>query len=269
MALDAKTAGNTASAIGPHDACVTAAPGDQVTIDLTADDVPAYSTNGTSGNFTDDYGGIIGYSARLIYPENVLTVEAESQQFMLASAAGSTVGNGSQALPDTNNDNGWRSEAVDTSSPPSIPESGDGVLTRLTIQVDATASAGLYSLSLDPAETVHLDAVNYAYAPNALAGAYISVSMPCDIDADGVTDNLDACQTIPGPASNNGCPPSGPSAVGGIAGLQEVRGEAWVTPESRQSEMSGRILVALAIVFVVGGLTAMYAMSRRSRRRLG
>jgi hypothetical protein len=43
-----------------------------------------------------------------------------------------------------------------------------------------------------------------------------------DADGDGVLDIDDACPNLTGVPEENGCPPPGPPAVGGIAGLLEA-----------------------------------------------
>jgi hypothetical protein len=270
MALDVVPTGNSATVVGAHDSCIDAVRGDVVSVDVTAEGIPAYSENGTPGFIVDDYGGVIAFQAALIYPESALTVQSENQNFLLAVGAGSTVGNSSQAVPDSDNDDWWTSSGYDTSSPPSIPESGDGVLTRLSIRVDPTAAPGLYALSFDLENTAHLSATGVAHFPNSIFGAYISVSLPCDIDQDGIEDELDACQSIPGPPSNGGCPPPGPPAVGGIVGLSEASDEDW-TSQARGPGPASRRLAAAGVGIFLGAvaLGTAYALRSRSWRRPG
>jgi hypothetical protein len=266
MALDMQTSGNTATLIGRPNECVEAVPGGQVTADLTAKGIPVYSDHGTPGNTGDDYGGIVLYQTNLLYSEAALTVQSQDQQQLLAANPGSVVANGSEALPDVNADDEWFAAGVDTASPSSsVPESGNGVLARLTILIDASAAPAVYPINLEATNTGHSDASGKGYVPKSIGNGMIAVSVDCDIDGDGVEDNLDACETVPGPASNSGCPPAGPGAVGGIAGLSQSSHEAWMTPEESPTASERRLVVA-AILIAGAGLSAVYVMSSWSGR---
>ncbi len=251
MSMDMKTSGNSATALGALNQCVEASPGDLVQIDITADGIPAYSQNGTPGNLSDDYGGITGYFATLVYSESALTIETEDQQFLLTAAAGSNLAPGSQTSPDTDSGGDWLSAAVDgTSRQFTTPESGDGVLTRLTIGVDLGASPGVQALVLQPGNSGHLDAFPASFKANSLANGFIAVGVPCDVDNDSVADEQDACPDLPGPASNDGCPPSGPLVVGGIAGLDDNE----PAPRATDGESAGAAAWPLLVVAAVGAL---------------
>jgi hypothetical protein len=247
MSIDAKPAGNAAAAFGPLDTCVEAVPGDEVAVDIVARGIPAYSQNNSPWTSVDDYGGIIAFSVEFQYPEDALTVVSVNQSFLLSVSPSSTVGNQSQALPDTNGDDTWINSAVDTSSPPSIPESGNGVLSRVTILIDPTTTPGEYLLVLGP-NTGHLDVSGNGYGPNVKDDAFIAVGIPCDVDHDGIADAEDGCPNYPGLPNNAGCPPAGAPAVGGVAGL--------LAEPASGGGASARSAIYLGLAAVAGALAA-------------
>jgi hypothetical protein len=111
---------------------------------------------------------------------------------------------------------------------------------------------------------VHLDAVGTAYEPAVTNNdSYVAVGVACnDFDADGIPDAQDECPTIQGPPSNNGCPPPGPPAVGGTAGLIS-------TAQSDGGSATPGLVAILAtttIVSIAGGLLVRQLVARRARR---
>ena len=153
---------------------------DGVNIDVTARGIPIYSDGGTPGDFADDTGGIIAYAYDLGYNELSLTVDAQVYEDagvnVMAANTGSAILNVSDVVPDTNSDNGWLSTAIDNGAP-STPESGSGVLDRLTLISDAAAVAGVYPLTL--ANNVHLDASGAAFVPLTTNGASVAINSGC------------------------------------------------------------------------------------------
>ena len=184
---------NTSSVIGSREACARINENDTLdadedsvdglNIDVTADDVPVYSNAGTPGNLTDDTGGIVGHQFTLNYASQALTIQqqiVDAQAVnILARNVGSTIFDVSDVPPDDNADNSWLSSALDTSTAP--PESGDGVLGRLTLTTDAGATAGAYGLTLS--ESAHLDAQGAAYAPAVTNAAVIAVNEACGVSS--------------------------------------------------------------------------------------
>jgi hypothetical protein len=201
MGVDVKTAGNAENSLGPHDACIEAAPGDEVVVDLTATGIPAS-------------GGIIGFEAYIHFPDVWFTVTSVDYEFLMSTGPNSVVAHAGGPVPDLSVDGEFRAAAVDTSG---FADVVTGVLSRLTIQVEPGAAPGQHALILG--ESKHIDWTNESYDPVVKKNAYIAVGVPCDLDFDGVPDDEDGCPTYPGIPEQDGCPPAGASAVGGIAGL--------------------------------------------------
>jgi hypothetical protein len=98
---------------------------------------------------------------------------------ILAANAGSAVSNLSDTLPDDELNTRWESYAIDSANPSaSAPESGNGVLDRLTITADSSATTGQYLVSLSA--NVHVDASGAAYFPHSTGVANIAVNQPCE-----------------------------------------------------------------------------------------
>jgi hypothetical protein len=83
-----------------------------------------------------------------------------------------------------------------------------------------------------------------------------------DADGDGLLPPDDACPLLAGPASNQGCPPPGPPAVGGIVGLRD--GSAG--PASRGSDAPAGDYAA-PVAAALAGLAAIIAGAWYARRR--
>ena len=131
FSLDVDPADNTATTLSPNDTCVSTAAGRNVTVDLTVTNLPPFNDNGTPGVPADDSGGIIGVEATILYSDNgaPLRIEAEDQNFGVASNAGSSLFSGSAPLPDVTADGQWTSQSSDIGAG-STPEDGSGVLAR-------------------------------------------------------------------------------------------------------------------------------------------
>jgi hypothetical protein len=250
MDIDMGTAGNDANSLGPLNLCVEAAPGDDVIFDVTVEGVPA--TNGA-----------IIIQAELLYPEAAFSVVAQDFQFFLAQNTGSTVYNPGPSPPDTNGDNIWLMTMGDSSSPPGMPETGDGVAARATVEVDAGAPAGQHLLAIG-SQSAHVNAQNNSFVPLARGNAYIAVGVDCDVDFDGIEDSQDACPTFPGDAENQGCPPPGPSVVGGVAGLIEGGEGARDEAVAGGGKTSLPYLLGAAVLGLLGAAAGWRAVRRRA-----
>ena len=191
MSIDMDTSGNSAASVGALQQCarinrngfmdadedVT----DGVIIDVTAENVPAYDNHGT-GNTSDDTGGIVGYQYTFNYPPAQFTINNQEATTpavnILAASASSAVSSMSDTLPDDNATTTWDSYAIDSANPStSAPESGSGVLDRLTVFAEAGATNGQYLLSLSA--NVHVDASGEAFFPHVTNVANIAVGQAC------------------------------------------------------------------------------------------
>jgi len=190
MSIDMDPTGNTSTSVGTLEQCARINKNgvkdadedvvDGLIIDVTASGIPAFNDNGTPSNTADDSGGIVGYQYTLNYPPAQFTVggqEASTPSVnILAANAGSNVFNGSDSVPDDNSTTTWDSYAIDTADPAvSPPESGNGVLDRLTIYADASATAGQYVISLS--NNVHIDASGAAFFPTSTNVSNIAVGI--------------------------------------------------------------------------------------------
>lgn len=197
MAIDMDSAGNSSSAIGSIQQCARINKNgsldadedviDGVIIDVTAQNIPTYNNNGTADP-SDDAGGIIGYQYTLNYPSSQFTVDAQQAKTSAVNilAANNTdptnsILIASEPLPDDNLNNWWDSAALDGagSVPDGDPESGSGVIDRLTIKADSGLGVvpGQYLLSLS--SNAHIDSANSTLVPHTTTVANIAVGQAC------------------------------------------------------------------------------------------
>ncbi|HSP54437.1 MAG TPA: hypothetical protein VLS25_02520 [Dehalococcoidia bacterium] len=228
MSIDMDIAGNDATTLGPWDQCIVASPGDTITIDVTATNIPAAFP-------------MIAFAFTLNFPAGVATVTSADPNLLLASIPGSSILDVSEALPDGGGD--WNAAVVDTSVIP--PESGSGVLDRIALSIDPGAGAGLYPLGLTAA--AHIDLNNDTYVPAAINNAFLAIGTTCenlptpsptpeptptppptplpfiagDVDCDGLVVALDARKILQFSAGlpvlqNEPCPNLGLSSVADV-----------------------------------------------------
>jgi hypothetical protein len=179
ISIDFDTTGNSQSAVGAIEPCVgNVSPGSSVTLDVTAQGVAPYTTNGTH-DVTDDSGGIIAYQFNLAYDPAFLTITAvtdtSSSINLLFGNPGSSQFWAGDVLPDS--DGNYNATALDTGI--ATPESGSGVLERITVTISPDTPAGQYNLLMDPLSTIHLDVTGAAYLPDAVNGGAIAVGQAC------------------------------------------------------------------------------------------
>ena len=116
MSIDLDTSGNTATTLGPLDSCLQVQPGETITLDITATNIPASNP-------------MVGFAYLILYNDSMLTIETQDHQFLLAATPGSGLLNGSEPTPDTDGSNDWHGSAADLST--TAPESGSGTLSRV------------------------------------------------------------------------------------------------------------------------------------------
>lgn len=136
MGVDVDTTGNTASALGPEDACISTA-ASTITIDVVIDSVPVKVPSVS--------GGLAGFGYDLIYNPAVLNVTSSNPNFMLTAApgGGSTVPFG-ETPPDSNGD--FQPAYANFTSD---DHSGKGVLERIVMTVVGSGVSTL-DISTDP-----------------------------------------------------------------------------------------------------------------------
>lgn len=118
LAVDADPSGNTATSLGSADECAGVATGDSFQVDIVVRDVE----------------DLLGWEAYVIYDASVLKLTDRDVRMLLAANAESNVFDASDAPVSANGR--YRVAAADIADPPA-PDSGSGLLARLTF--DAVA----------------------------------------------------------------------------------------------------------------------------------
>jgi len=176
MSIDVNVAGNGASTLGPVDKCVSVQAGASVTVDVIIEGVPPWVDNAPKGVINpSDKGGITSFSYEFNFPTKMTVSGAPngpSHEFFLVKNPGSSIFNPSDAAPDSNSP--WTATALDTDTK---PESGSGVLTRLTMKVEAGIAKGVHVVALST--NVHGDSSGEFYYPDKTNHAAIAVGVPC------------------------------------------------------------------------------------------
>src|SRR5437870_1290137 len=167
MSIDLDPSGNTATSLGPLDSCREVQPGDTVTLDVTATNIPASNP-------------MVAFSYAIRYDDVNLPIQSQDHNFLLAAIPGSSVFNPSQPTPDTDGNGEWIASADDLASPAaSYAESGSGVLSRLSLAIGAGEPNGLYTLGL--AYAGHIDPYNEAFPPDVLNAGMVAVGVACPV----------------------------------------------------------------------------------------
>jgi len=195
MAIDVLTdPSNTSSTVGTIDKCARinkngtqdAAIGedfiDGIFIDVVGQNIPPVDNKGTSTP-ADDTGGIIGYGYTLNYQAAQFTLSDQEYTTDTVNIVASNPGSSlfstpppSEPLPDDNVNNRWESAVIDMAAQEtSAPESGSGVLDRLSITAEGTAVAGQYLLNLS--DHFHVDASGNGFGPHSTGLANIAVGV--------------------------------------------------------------------------------------------
>ncbi|MEE8345822.1 MAG: cohesin domain-containing protein [Dehalococcoidia bacterium] len=130
LEVDARPTGNEPTELGPLDSCVSVDPGERFQIDVIIRDVK----------------DLLAWELYLGYDPAVVEVEENDVHMFQESNPGSSVFDVSERLPDS--DGLFRLAAADTSDPPR-PDSGSGVLARLTLKTLAPGQSELTIASRD------------------------------------------------------------------------------------------------------------------------
>jgi hypothetical protein len=128
IGVDVEPAGNTVTSLGPIDACISVSTGDTFQVDI----------------FVTDVADLLAWETYFVYDMSIINVVSRDVMMFQAANPGSNVWDVSEGLPDI--DGYYRAAGVDIADPPS-PESGSGVLARLTLEA---VGAGTSLLSLSP-----------------------------------------------------------------------------------------------------------------------
>ncbi|MBI3976484.1 MAG: hypothetical protein HY334_08850 [Armatimonadetes bacterium] len=130
LAIDADPADNTATSIGAVNACRSVASGDSFDVDIIIEDV------------TD----LLAWEITITYDPDLLEVTVSDVTQFQAANEGSDILDISDDLPDT--DGRYVVSAADTAEPPA-PDSGSGVLARLTMSAKSPGASPLTIAKID------------------------------------------------------------------------------------------------------------------------
>ena len=175
IGVDADASGNTATTLNTIDSCVSVKNGDTFQVDV----------------FVTDVSDLLAWEIYFRYDPSVVTIVDRDAQMFLAGNPGSEVFDASEPLPDGGGL--YRLAAVDLAIPHS-PDSGSGVLARLTLEAVARGASPAEIARIDDdgngtvdAGPLLTDAAGNPIAPSDPAGyfagpianATIAVESPC------------------------------------------------------------------------------------------
>ena len=179
IGVDADPTGNTATSLGTIEASRTVACGETFEMDL----------------FIQDVTDLLAWSVSLKYDPSVLRITEQDVQMFQAANGGSDVRD--RSLRDPALAGGWGGGYYDVAAAdvaePAAPDSGSGVLARLTVAAVGTgeSSAGLQGPTLwgfPPPTSISV---------GSMSDAEVTVVGPCqDSDEDGIDDRVDNCPLV-------------------------------------------------------------------------
>lgn len=177
MSLDMDTTGTIPpTTLSERDDCIQASAGDSVTFDVIIEGVPLYVDNAPMGVVSNtDEGGMTGFAYDLNFNSDYFTVTGAFEQFMISVNAGSAPFSASDAVPDSTSP--WLSSVLDTGA--GAPESGDGILSRVSVGIDASTPTGSYPLTLT--NLAH-GAPDGFYTPDTTNNGRIAVGQDCSVE---------------------------------------------------------------------------------------
>jgi hypothetical protein len=182
LGVDADPTGNTATSLGSIEHCTSVKTGDTFEVDI-------FITNATD---------LLAWEAYFVYDPSILRVEARYARLFQMANAGSNVFDASEAPP--GEPGRYRIAAADIADPPA-PDSGSGVLARLTL---LALSTGVSLASLPPIDVTGDGRPDFGPTLADAAGKRIA-----DANEDGLFDGpvIDAwiavdtaCPQLPPPA---------------------------------------------------------------------
>lgn len=225
LSVDANTRGNGPTTVGPHNSCISVSKGDRFAIDVVVSDVE----------------DLLAWEVYLEYDATIVEIVERDVSLFQNANSGSAVYDVSEALPD--DDGLYRLAAADTADPPQ-PDSGSGVLTRVTFIAIApgASTAALARRDLNGDGTMDIG----PFLRNADAAPIGDVDG--DTLFDGVGASAEIAVDVPCPPDSTGSQPAVETGSGG-------RG-------SRIAYIFGAALAAAAVT----GLGAFFVLYRRKAR---
>jgi len=257
LGVDADPTGNTATSLGTIEPCISVSINDTFDIDI----------------FITDVTDLLGWETYFVYDMSVANIIGRNVQMFQAANPGSNVFDASEALPDA--DGQYRLAAVDIAEP-LAPDSGSGVLARLTLQAvgagvspanlalldvneDGTADLGP---SLTDVEGDHIgDLDDDSLFDGPISSARIAVDTACPeamptppASPAAMPEVTAAPATTPTAAPVGAMPGAVVAPDGGAGGMLHQGSGPWVTP----------FIVGGVLAFIMGALLLSRALGRRA-----
>lgn len=190
VAIDTETDGNSANALGTIETCRAPVNGGTFDVDVVAKGIPPFA------NFA---GGLGGFDFTLLYDPSQLVVTAVNDQMMLATGTHNIISY-TEAPPDT--DGHLLVRAYDLSN---NPESGDGVLARITLNAIGSGQSNLSVIAPPPAREGPpqvVDNENWIYSIQSVNDALIRIGSACTPTPTPSPTPVPTPTATPGPGSN-------------------------------------------------------------------
>ena len=183
LGMDVDTAGNTATSLGAQQTCGTlAAAGDTLAVDLVVRGIPPYDP-------VSDSLGVAGFQLNLIYDPAVVNVVGQDAAMLLTADGESiliSLGDGASAeAPDADGD--FLMAEADMSA---NFESGDGVLTRITLRAVGEGASALHLTEALTGSPLVADREGVVYGFSSIQDAEVTVGGSCT-DGDFWSDALE------------------------------------------------------------------------------
>jgi len=185
LGIDAEPGGNTATSLGPIEACTSISSGSTTDIDL----------------FITDVSDLLGWTTNISYDPALISIDAINLAMFQAADGQSDIFNASDPIPDA--DGSFYASAVDLNAPP-YQDSGSGVLARITVSALAPGVSDLAISSPTLTDVNGLpigDTDGNGIFEGYLFNAQIAIDEPCpgDSDGDGLLDGSDNCPLVYNP----------------------------------------------------------------------
>jgi len=181
LGVDANPSGNTATSLGSIEVSRTVACGETFEIDL----------------FIQDVTDLLAWSVDIEYNPSVLRIEGQDVQMFQAANAGSDVrdrSGGDRSLAGGWGGGYYNVTAADVAEQPAMPDSGSGVLARLTL---AAVGTGVSPLGIET-PTLWGFPLPTSIDVASTSDAEVAVVGPCeDADGDLIDDRVDNCPLVP------------------------------------------------------------------------
>lgn len=206
VAVDSDISGNTATSLGPLNACVRVEPGATARVDLVVDAVP-------------EDRGVIGFQVNIEFDPNILTLTAVDNEFLLAAEGSYEPFEGlSDRLPDTDGNHAIIVADIASNVPFENIETGPGVLSRLTFAAKGTGVSTVAPRFNPPDEYPGLiDNQNRTIEVKAIGKASIAVGQDCVVppEATPETVQLPPLAELQGTPTPTGGPDAGTATPDG------------------------------------------------------